>query len=105
MDKLIGTIVDIDGDKDDIWFSLRVKMSSSFRPTQEVDFDCRIDCRGFDYKNIIDKMLLAKDNLKTELEGFMMIDNPDDNEMQIWFSVFKMTIRDIVIYDTPAPNC
>jgi hypothetical protein len=104
MDKLVGTIVGIDADKDDIWFSVKTTLSTAFTPKkQEVFFDCRIACddKNINFDEVVDRMKLAKDDLLVELDGYMMVDTLEENEMQMWFSVFKMTIKGVVIYDSP----
>jgi hypothetical protein len=103
-DKLVGTIVGIDADKDDIWFSVKTTLSTAFTPKkQEVFFDCRIACddKSINFDEVVDRMKLAKDDLLVELDGYMMVDTLEENEMQMWFSVFKMTIKGVVIYDSP----
>lgn len=106
MDKIIGKVVDIQSDTENIWFSLKVTLSYGMSiPEQEVYFDCRIA----DYENYnkaLWALKSAKDNeTSVELGGYMMIDNPEENEVQMWFSVFKMTFNGEVVYDIPAPKC
>jgi hypothetical protein len=107
MEKLIGKIVKIEVDQVNIWFSLKVKLTSGISPSeQEVYFDCRItkiDDNEIDYLKVLGALEMAK-NTTVELDGYMLIDNPEDDEMQMWFSVFKLKIGDNLVYDTPCPQ-
>ena len=108
MDKIIGKVVDVQSDTANLWFSLKVILSYGMSiPEQEVCFDCRIaEEDATDYNKALGALNSAKDNeTSVELGGYMMIDNPEDNEVQMWFSVFKMTIDGEVVYDIPAPKC
>lgn len=107
MENLIGEIVKVEVDQVNIWFSLKVRLTGSISPSkQEVYFDCRIakvDDNEIDYLKVLGALEMAK-NTTVELGGYMMIDTPEDNEMQMWFSVFKLKIGDTLVYDTPCPK-
>ena len=107
MDNLIGKIVKVESDQENIWFSLKVKLTGGISPSeQEVYFDCRIakveNDEGY-YSKILDELETEKNTI-VELGGYMMLDNPEDDEIQMWFSVFKLKIGDILVYDTPCPK-
>lgn len=107
MENLIGKIVKVEADQVNIWLSLKVNLTGGISiPEQEVYFDCRIakvDDNEVDYLKVIGALEMAK-NTTVELGGYMMLDNPEDDEMQIWFSVFKLKIGDNLVYDTPCPK-
>lgn len=107
MENLIGEIVKVEAGQVNIWFSLKVRLTGSISPSeQEVYFDCRIakvDDNEIDYLKVLGALEMAK-NTTVELGGYMMIDTPEDNEMQMWFSVFKLKIGDTLVYDTPCPK-
>lgn len=107
MERLIGEIVKVEADQVNIWFSLKVKLTGSISPSeQEVYFDCRIakvDNNEIDYLKVLGALEMAK-NTTVELGGYMMLDTPEDNEIQMWFSVFKLKIGDTLVYDTPCPK-
>lgn len=106
MDKLIGKIVKVESDQANIWFSLKVRLTSGISPSeQEVYFDCRIAKvdSEIDYSKVLSAIEMAKNNT-VELGGYMMLDNPEDDEIQMWFSVFKLKIGDTLVYNTPCPK-
>lgn len=107
MEKLIGKIVKVEADQVNIWFSLEVKLTSGISPSeQEVYFDCRIakvEDSEIDYSKVLSAIEMAK-NTSVELGGYMMLDNPEDDEIQMWFSVFKLKIGDTLVYNTPCPK-
>ena len=51
-----------------------------------------------------DAVLEMAKNTSVEIGGYMMLDNPEDDEIQMWFSVFKLKIGDTLVYDTPCPK-
>lgn len=107
MENLIGEIVKVEADQVNIWFSVKVKLTGSISPSeQEVYFDCRIakaEDNEIDYLKVLGALEMAK-NTTVELGGYMMLDTPEDNEIQMWFSVFKLKIGDTLVYDTPCPK-
>ena len=64
MDKLIGKIVKVESDQENIWFSLKVKLTGGISPSeQEVYFDCRIAKVENDeiyYSKILDELKTEK---------------------------------------------
>lgn len=106
MENLIGEVVKVEADQVNIWFSLKVRLTGGISiPEQEVYFDCRIarnDDNEIDYLKVLGALEMAK-NTTVKLEGYMMLDNQEDDEMQIWFSVFKLKIGDNLVYDIPCP--
>ena len=107
MDNLIGKIVKVESDQENIWFSLKVRLTSGISLSeQEVYFDCRIakiDDNEIDYLKVLGALEMEK-NTSVELGGYMMLDNPEDDGIQMWFSVFKLKIGDTLVYNTPCPK-
>ena len=100
MDNLIGKIVKVESDQENIWFSLKVRLTSGISLSeQEVYFDCRIakiDDNEIDYLKVLGALEMAK-NTSVELGGYMMLDNPEDDGIQMWFSVSKITVCTVII--------
>ena len=103
MEKLKGSFLldTVSNDNSEIWFAIKVK-NNTILGIKESFFDCRIAKDNFfDEKLFCPTFDKLNCNDPVEVEGYMMVDEDEEDCMMMWFSVFKMTVNGEVIYNSP----